>query len=52
MQVGDVFDHAVPEDLIQSAVVMAYFVYQTAMREDLLPRKPLAIPVEMPVKGK
>ncbi|HMA54827.1 MAG TPA: M20/M25/M40 family metallo-hydrolase [Acidobacteriota bacterium] len=48
----DVFDHAVPEDLIQSAIVMAYFVYQTAMREDLLPRKPLAIPVEMPVKGK
>ena len=48
----DVYDHAVPEDLVQSAVVMAYFVYQTAMREDLLPRKPLAIPVEMPVKGK
>ena len=47
----DVYDHAVPEDLIQSAVVMAYFVYQTAMREDMLPRKPLPIPVEMPVKG-
>jgi len=48
----DVYDHAVPEDLIQSAVVMAYFVYQTAMREDLLPRKPLPIPIEMPAKGK
>jgi hypothetical protein len=48
----DVYDHAVPEDLIQSAVVMAYFVYQTAMREEMLPRKPLAIPVEMPAKGK
>ncbi len=48
----DIYDHAVPEDLIQSAVVMAYFVYQTAMREDMLPRKPLAIPVEMPAKAK
>lgn len=43
----DVYDHAVAEDLIQSAVVMAYFVYQTAMREEMLPRKPLPIPVEM-----
>ncbi|MFZ2053704.1 MAG: M20/M25/M40 family metallo-hydrolase [Candidatus Aminicenantales bacterium] len=43
----DVYDHCVPEDLIQSAVVMAYFVYQTAMREEMLPRKPLSIPVEM-----
>jgi hypothetical protein len=48
----DVFDHAVPEDLVQSAVVMAYFVYQTAMRENMLPRKSLSIPVEMPAKGK
>ncbi len=48
----DVYDHAVPEDLIQSAVVMAYFVYQTAMREDMLPRKPLPVPVELAVKGK
>jgi carboxypeptidase Q len=43
----DVYDHAVPEDLVQSAIVMAYFVYQTAMREEMLPRKPLPIPVEM-----
>ncbi len=43
----DVYDHCVPEDLIQSAIVMAYFVYQTAMREEMLPRKPLSIPVEM-----
>jgi len=48
----DVYDHAVPEDLVQSAIVMAYFVYQTAMREEMLPRKPLSIPIEMPVKGK
>jgi carboxypeptidase Q len=43
----DVYDHAVPEDLIQSAVIMAYFVYQTAMRDEMLPRKPLPLPVEM-----
>ena len=42
----DVYDHCVPEDLIQSAVVMASFVYQTAMRDEMLPRKPLTIPVE------
>jgi hypothetical protein len=48
----DVYDHAVPEDLIQSAVVMAYFVYQTAMRDEMLPRKTLPIPVEMPGKAK
>jgi len=48
----DVYDHTVAEDLVQSAVVMAYFVYQTAMREEMLPRKTLAIPVEMPGKGK
>jgi len=43
----DVYDHCVPEDLIQSAVVMASFVYFTAMRDEMLPRKPLPIPVEM-----
>lgn len=43
----DVYDHCVPEDLIQSAVVMAGFVYQTAMRDEMLPRKPLPIPVEI-----
>jgi carboxypeptidase Q len=48
----DVYDHAVTEDLVQSAVVMAYFVYQTAMREEMLPRKALPIPVVMPGKAK
>jgi carboxypeptidase Q len=43
----DVYDHCLPEDLVQSAVVMAVFVYQTAMREGMLPRKPLPIPVEI-----
>ncbi len=43
----DVYDHCSAEDLVQSAVVMAAFVYHTAMREERLPRKPLSIPVEM-----
>ncbi|OGD18701.1 MAG: hypothetical protein A2W03_08920 [Candidatus Aminicenantes bacterium RBG_16_63_16] len=43
----DIYDHCVEEDLIQSAVVMAVFVYQTAMRDERLPRKPLPIPVEV-----
>ena len=43
----DLYDHCVDEDLVQSAVVMASFVYQTAMREEMLPRKPLPIPVEV-----
>jgi len=43
----DLYDHCVDEDLIQSAVVMAVFVYQTSMREEMLPRKPLALPIEM-----
>jgi hypothetical protein len=42
----DLYDHCVPEDLVQSAIVMASFVYHTAMREEKLPRKPLPIPVE------
>lgn len=43
----DVYDHAVAEDLVQSAVVMASFVYLAAMRDEMLPRKPLPIPVEL-----
>jgi hypothetical protein len=43
----DIYDHCVPEDLIQSAIVMASFVYFTAMRDEMLPRKPLPIPVEV-----
>ena len=36
----DVFDRAQAEDLKQASVVMAAFVYQTAMRDEKLPRKP------------
>ena len=43
----DVYDHCVAEDLVQSAVVMASFVYFAAMRDEMLPRKPLPVPVEV-----
>lgn len=35
----DLFDHLVAEDLQQSAAILAFFAYQAAMREDLLPRR-------------
>ena len=37
----DTFDRAVPEDLKQAAVVVAAFVYNAAMMDEMLPRKPL-----------
>ena len=38
---ADVFDHLSKDDLMQGAVVLASFVYHTAQRDELLPRKPL-----------
>ncbi|MCX6168875.1 MAG: M20/M25/M40 family metallo-hydrolase [Ignavibacteriales bacterium] len=35
----DVYDHASRPDLIQSATIMAAFVYNAAMRDEKLPRK-------------
>jgi carboxypeptidase Q len=46
----DVFDHVSVEDLMQASVVMAAFVYNTAMREEMLPRKPLPDPMKYPVR--
>jgi Zn-dependent M28 family amino/carboxypeptidase len=43
----DVYDRLQREDLMQAAVVIATFAYNAAMREDLLPRKPLP-PVATP----
>lgn len=43
----DTFDHIVKEDLIQSATVMAVFIYNAAMREGKFPRKafdPASVP--------
>ena len=36
----DVYDHVLADDLKQAAVVAAAFVYQAAMRDEKLPRKP------------
>jgi carboxypeptidase Q len=40
----DVYEEAVPDDLKQAAVIMASFVYHAAMRDAMLPRKPLPKP--------
>ncbi|MET0553976.1 MAG: M20/M25/M40 family metallo-hydrolase [Vicinamibacteria bacterium] len=37
----DVFDRLQKEDLMQASVVLASFLYQAAMRDEPLPRKPL-----------
>jgi len=37
----DTYDHLFMDDLKQAAVIVAAFVYNTAMRNELLPRKPL-----------
>jgi hypothetical protein len=39
----DVYERVVREDLMQQAVVMAWFVYNAAMREQPLPRKPMPV---------
>ncbi len=40
----DVYEHLQPGDLAQAATVEAIFVYNTAMRDQMLPRKPLPHP--------
>jgi Zn-dependent M28 family amino/carboxypeptidase len=40
----DTYDHLSIEDMQQAAVVIAGFVYNTAMRAEKLPRKPLPAP--------
>ena len=35
----DLWDHAVADDLKQASVIMASFVWHTAQREAMLPRK-------------
>jgi hypothetical protein len=46
----DVYDHISPADLMQASAIMAAFVYNTAMRDEMLPRKPL--PKPLPPKTK
>ncbi|MGO9271374.1 MAG: M20/M25/M40 family metallo-hydrolase [Terriglobia bacterium] len=45
----DVYEHIRPDDLKQAAVIMASFVYNAAMRDEMFPRKPIR-PDEPPTK--
>jgi hypothetical protein len=40
----DVYEQAPPEDLKQAAAIMASFVYHAAMRDAMIPRKPMPKP--------
>lgn len=40
----DVYDHLSIDDLKQAGTIIATFVYNTAMRKEMLPRKPLPNP--------
>lgn len=40
----DTYDHLVPEDLKQAATIVASFVYNTAQRDEKIPRKELPKP--------
>ena len=41
----DVYDRLQPEDLKQISVIVASFVYDAAMRDQMLPRKPIEKPI-------
>ena len=45
----DVYDRIQPGDLMQISAIVASFVYNTATREEMLPRKPL--PKPQPPRG-
>ena len=47
----DTFDHLNPEDMKQSAVVLAWFIWQAANRDELLPRKPMPTKPEEPASN-
>ena len=48
----DVYDRVVAADLMQASAIVATFVYHTANREELLPRKPLPEPWPESAQGK
>jgi hypothetical protein len=41
----DVYDRLQPSDLKQAAVIVADFVYNASMREQMFPRKPIEGPL-------
>ena len=48
----DVFDHVSRGDLMQAATVMAWFVYNTSMRDEKLPRKFFDPNAPAPTRGR
>ena len=40
----DTYDHVLEDDLKQSAAVAVSFIYELAMRDEKVPRKPLPLP--------
>lgn len=47
----DTYDHLVAEDLKQAAVIVATFVYNTAQRDEKMPRKELLPPAKPTQRG-
>src|SRR5476649_609535 len=45
----DTYDKMVPDDMKQMATIVASFVYNTAQRDEMIPRKPLPAPT--PARG-
>jgi carboxypeptidase Q len=45
----DTYDKMVPDDMKQMATIVASFVYNTAQRDEMIPRKPL--PAPRPARG-
>jgi hypothetical protein len=44
----DLYERAIPQDLIQNAIIVATFAYQAATRDERFPRKPLPAPRPAP----
>jgi carboxypeptidase Q len=47
----DVYERAIPDDLVQNAITIATFAYHAANRDQPLPRKPLPKPSPVPAPG-
>ena len=48
----DTFSHAVPEDLMQAAAIIASAVYDIANQDEMFPRKPLPLPAQKQAEPK
>jgi len=48
----DLYDRLQPDHLKQAAVIVASFVYDAAMADEMLPRKPIEKPLPKPGEKK